>query len=85
MFDLGAVEVGGQVGDKPLSDEQIVAGKQDLGHDVAIVAVVFEGVFGAQVIETIGFGMVVKKRLPGIPGNDLVAVLDHKTIIWIME
>jgi hypothetical protein len=37
LFNLGAVEVGGQVGDEPLGDEQIVPGKEDLGHDVAIV------------------------------------------------
>lgn len=45
----------------------------------------FEGVFGAQIIETIGFGMAVTKGLPGVPGNDLVCVLNNKTIIWIME
>jgi len=70
------------VGDELLGDKQIVPGKQDLGHDVAIVAIVFEGVFGAQVIEAISFGMVVSKRLTGVPGNDLVAVLNKlKTYI----
>jgi len=63
LFDLGAVEVGGEVGDESLGDEQIVPGKEDLGHDVAIVAVVFEGVFGSQVVETIGSGAMVMKRL----------------------
>ena len=33
------------MGDEPLGDKQIVPGKNDLGHDVAIVAIVFEGVF----------------------------------------
>mgnify|MGYP006282574887 FL=1 len=64
------------MGNEYLGDEQIIVGEQDPGHDVAVVAIVFEGVFVAQVIETIGFGMVVMKRLPEIPGNDLVAVLD---------
>jgi hypothetical protein len=63
LFDLGTVEVGGQVGDEPLGDEQIVPGKKDLCHDIAVVAIVFEGVFGAEVIETIGSGAVVIKRL----------------------
>ncbi len=51
-------------------------------HDVAIVDIVFEGVFGAQVIKTVGFGMVVTKRLPGVPGNDFVPILNKfKTYI----
>ena len=76
LFNFAAVEVGGDMGNEFLGDEQIIVGEQDPGHDVAVVAIVFEGVFVAQVIETIGFGMVVMKRLPEIPGNDLVAVLD---------
>jgi len=67
LFDLGAVEVGGQMGDQPLGDEKIIAGEQYLGHDIAVVAVVFEGVFGAQVVETVCFWPVVMEGLPGIP------------------
>jgi len=78
LFDLGAVEVGCQMGDEPLGDEQIVPGKQDFCHDIAVVAVVFERVFGAQVIKTISFWPVVMERVSGITGDDLVAVLNIK-------
>ena len=65
-----------------MGDEQVVAGKQDLSHHVAIVAVVFEGVFGAQVVEAVGSGAVVMERVSGITGDDLVAVPDKfKTYI----
>jgi len=60
-----------------VGNEQIVPGKEDFSHDVAIVAIVFEGVFGAQVIEAIGFGMVVMERLPGVLGDHLVTVLNE--------
>jgi len=78
LFNLGAVEVGGEVGDEPPGDEEIVSGKQDLGHHVAIVAVVFERVFGAQVVEAVGSGTVVMEGLPWITGDYLVAVLNLK-------
>lgn len=65
------------MGDEPLRDEQIVPGKQDFGHDIAIVAIVFKGVFGAQIIKTICFGPVVLKRLFGIPGDHLIAILNE--------
>jgi hypothetical protein len=63
LFDLGTVEVGGQVGDEPLGDEQIISGKQDFSHNITIVAIVLERIFGAQVVETIGSGAVVMEGL----------------------
>jgi hypothetical protein len=40
-----------------LRDEKVVSGEQYLGHDVTLVSEVFDVVFGAQIIETNGFGL----------------------------
>ena len=70
------------MGDELLGNEQIVSWKQDFGHDVAVVAIVFERVIGAQDVKTIGSGPVVMERVSGITGDDLVAVPDKfKTYI----
>ena len=42
LVEFGAVEVGGDVGEHSMFDEEVVAGKEDLCHDVAVVAEVFE-------------------------------------------
>ncbi len=43
-----------------LGDENVVSGEYDLRHDIAFVSEVFDVVFGAQVIETDGFGVGIQ-------------------------
>jgi len=43
--------------------KKVVPGEEDFGHDVAVVAVKFEVVFGSQIIKAIGFGNVFVKRM----------------------
>jgi len=42
LLDLGAVEVGGEVGNELLGDEEIVTGKQNFVQNIAIVDAVYK-------------------------------------------
>ena len=43
FFDLVGIEVGGDVGDHVVVDEVFVTAAEDLGHDVALLAEMFQG------------------------------------------
>ena len=77
LVEFGAVEVGGDVGEHSMFDEEVVAGKEDLCHDVAVVAEVFEGVFGSQVVKAVSsrltFVIVVPKGLVAVFFDDGVS------------
>ena len=45
--------------DHSAMDELFVARKEYFGHDVALVAIEFDGFLGSQIIETIGFWIPV--------------------------
>jgi hypothetical protein len=61
LLDLTAGEIGGDVGEHPPGNEQIVPGEKDLGHDIAVVSIVFQTVFGSKVVKAIDFGDIVFK------------------------
>lgn len=44
------------MGDHVIGYIMIVAGDDDFGQDIAFIAVVFQGLFGAEVVETVGTG-----------------------------
>lgn len=56
FFDLIGIEVGGDVGDHVVVDVVFVSAAEDLGHDVALLAKMFQGQFGAQIVETVDLG-----------------------------
>ncbi|MBI9065453.1 MAG: hypothetical protein JEZ14_25940 [Marinilabiliaceae bacterium] len=56
LFNVGCVEVSGDVGDEVIGDEEIVPTEKDLGHDVAFAAEMFEILFGSQVVKADGLG-----------------------------
>ena len=68
-LDFGAVEVGGEMGYHLTGDEQVVPGKEYLGHNVTIVTEMFLGAFGAKVVKAIGFGFVVLEREGAVFAN----------------
>ena len=56
LLDLIGVEIGGDVGDHVVVDEVFVTAAEDLGHDVTFLAEMFQGQFGAQIVEAIDLG-----------------------------
>lgn len=55
----------------------VVAGENDFGEDVAFIAIVLQGSFGAEVVEAIGFGAAVVIGQLAVAVDYLVAILDE--------
>ena len=66
------------MGKHSVVDEQIVAGQENLSHDVALVAVVFERLLYAQIVEAVDFRIAFSalpvEGLGTVPLDDVVAV-----------
>ncbi|MBP1638883.1 MAG: hypothetical protein H6Q17_466 [Bacteroidetes bacterium] len=79
-FDLGCRKVGGGMGNHVVVDKVVVTGKKYLAHDIALIAVIFECVFGSQVIETMGVRSGRSNRVSvgigAVTLNDFVTVFD---------
>ena len=64
------------MGNRSMSNELVVSVQQDFSHDVALVAIVFEVLFCAEIVETIGLpafsGAIFVNHLKTF-GNELEA------------
>ncbi len=76
-LELCGAEVGGDVGEHAVFYEEVVAGEENLCHDVAFVAIVFEAFFGTQVVEADGPGFFVIETVGAVTVYDVVAVFDE--------
>ena len=57
LFQLGGVEVAGEMGQHLMGHEPVVAVEQDFGQHVALVAVEAGVLLHAEVVEAVGDGM----------------------------
>lgn len=58
-------------------DEEVVAAEEYFGHDVALVAEVFEVIFGAEVVETVNAWLEVVEGVFAVFVYDGVSVVDE--------
>lgn len=78
-FDLGSREIGGEMRRDALRYKNIVAAQQDLGHDVALIAVVAEVILEAEVVEAVDARVGLVEPAAGI------FVQDRKTVLYEFE
>ena len=64
------------MGDQVAGNEEVVTAEENLGHDITLVAVEFEVVFGSEVVEAIDPGFVIVKAAVAVPVYDIVTVLN---------
>jgi len=76
IFNFIPVEVGGDVRNHSPGDKKIVPGEHNLGHDVAIIAIIFEVVFGSKIVKAVCFWQIFAKRQVAVFANGGITILD---------
>src|SRR5690606_33529481 len=62
--------------DQPMANKQIIPGKQNFRHDIAFIAVIFDVILNAQIIETVITVLCGIQLSSAVSMDDFIAFLD---------